>query len=114
MTNNGKPNYIYQQSSEIDYSQNRYTVGLFQRVLNAERNNVNYYINNLYISSANTMQLDLAMVNGSQGWDSEWHTLLSNQASVALGLQDGYYNVDVTFTRNFKIEVMLPPTVFPE
>lgn len=108
VANNGKPNYIYQQSSEIDYSQNRYTVGLFQRVLNAERNNVNYYINNLYISSANTMQLDFAKVSGSSGWGSDWHTILSNEATTALGLQDGYYNVDVTLVELLGTELLDP------
>lgn len=94
----GTPCHEYNQSYEIDYSQNRYTVGLFQRKLNAAKNNVNYYIDNLYIGD-DVLQLDVCPVGSSAGWVSSWSTVFSQEHLAALGLKKGYYNVDVTFVQ---------------
>lgn len=87
--------YLHNQSGEIDYSKNRYTVCLFQE--NDENDlNINYYTSNLLIDSSNTMQLDINMSIG--GWLGDWNTILSNERMKALNnLTDGYYNVDITF-----------------
>lgn len=92
--------YKYQQTAEIDYSVNRYTVGLFQRALDSEKTNVNYYIHNLYIGSNDTVQLDICSV-GNGGWGGAWATILSDSALKSLNLPQGYYNVDMTLVYEF-------------
>lgn len=94
---NGIKRYVYQQSAEIDYSKNRYTVGLSQRNLNSAKNNVNYYVRNLLINNEDELQLDINPVSGRNAWGAAWTTLLSNDDIRALNLEAGNYNIDITY-----------------
>lgn len=93
---NGQPLYEYRQSAEIDYSLGRYTVGFFQNVLNDEKNNINYYTRNFYLGAA-AVQLDVCPPTGATQWAASWTTLLSSAEMAALGLEEGFYDIDITF-----------------
>lgn len=94
-------NYTVKQYYEIDYSTTpqRYTVCLFQNKLNDENNNINYYTDNIFFGGAETgdkYQLDICPALGT-AWSSQWFSLLSQSEFDALGLEAGYYNIDLTF-----------------
>lgn len=93
--------YGYKQESEIDFAINRYTVCLFQKSTKNDYD-VNYYINNMYISTngnsrIDTIQLDVSPANGNTEWCEAWTTIISYEQMKKLNLDDGYYNIDITF-----------------
>ncbi len=92
--------YEYQQTAEIDYSVDRYTVGLFQRTLNTDKTNVNYYIHNFYLDSGASVQLDICSVD-SRGWGNAWSSILTDDTIKGFQLPQGYYNIDITFVYGF-------------
>lgn len=98
----GIPYYEYRQEYEIDYDKRRYTSGLFQRPLNAEKNNINYYTNNLHIGK-DSLQLDVNPLKSGQlymySWGTSWTTIMSHEEIRGLGLDEGYYNIDITFVQ---------------
>lgn len=90
--------YEFDQSAEINYAENRYTVGLLQHPLDKTRTNVNYYVNNVYIDKKNRMQLDICPIS-SNGWATSWSTLLTAEQIAALVPEAGYYNISVTLVK---------------
>ncbi len=84
-------NYTSKQSDEIDYTQNRYTTCLFIESLNESRTNPNYHTGNFYLDNDSVIQLDF------DDWSGTWVTILDNTALDALKLENGYYNIDLTF-----------------
>lgn len=90
------PGTAYQdkQSDEIDYTQNRYTTCLFMESLNSQKTNANYSTGNFYIDNDAHIQLDF------DDWSGTWVTILNNDTLDSLGLENGYYNIDLTFWWN--------------
>lgn len=89
--------YVYRQSSEVDYSLSRFTAGFFQHKLNDAKNNVNYYTDDFYISDSLYLQLDICPSGGNGNWSSNWYSILTVEQIRSLGLEKGYYNVDMTY-----------------
>lgn len=89
--------YEYNQMGEIDYSKNRYTVGMFQNSNKEEISKlVNYYTDNIFIGD-DIMQLDICPTT-INGWTSAWYTILGDETLKEFGLEKGYYNVDMKFS----------------
>lgn len=86
--------YQYKQSEEIDYTQNRYTTCFFIESLNSEKSNPNYYTGNFYLDNDSHIQLDF------DDWSGTWVTILDDEELDALGLENGYYNIDISFWHN--------------
>lgn len=89
------PGSAYQdkQSDEIDYTQTptRYTTCLFMESLNTQKPNANYFTGNFYIDKDAKIQLDF------DDWSGTWVTILDDEKLDSLGLENGYYNIDLTF-----------------
>lgn len=83
--------YQQKQSEEIDYTQNRYTTCLFMESLNSQKTNANYSTGNFYIDNDAHIQLDF------DDWSGTWVTILNDEKLDSLGLENGYYNIDLTF-----------------
>lgn len=89
--------YQYNQSYEKDYEQNRYTNCFSQRILNDNKNNVNYYTENFYIDSSIDIQLDICPAT-ADGWGGYWTTVLSAEQMKTI-VPDGYYDIDITLVQ---------------
>ncbi len=96
------------QSDEIDYDQNRYTAYAYYSSNNTH-STPNYYVKNYYISDStdttDTNRVDVAFFyNGissssyesSETDNTDWTTLFSDTTIKGLGLEEGYYNIDIS------------------
>ncbi len=88
---NSGDSYQTKQSDEIDYANNRYTTCLFMEELNSDKTNANYSTGNFYIDKDDKIQLDF------DDWSGNWKTILDDKVLDELGLENGYYNIDLTF-----------------
>lgn len=87
------------QSDEVDYAQNRYTVCLFRKDNELKKDDSgaplyytpNYFTNDFYYTADRAVRLD------HNDWGESWTTLMTTEQISALGLEDGYYNVNVSF-----------------
>ncbi len=90
-------NYNKKQDDEISYP-NRYTIPL-EQTSNNTVGGINYFTNNVYISSDETfsIQLDVDPLDYNGSWSGNWTSLLDNQAIKNLSLEEGYYGFDLYF-----------------
>ena len=118
----GDYTYEYDQTGEIDYSNNRYTT-IFDYVDDADISNgePNYQIKNFYVdttSTSNTYQLDVNLINSGGGWGGDWNTLLNTSDLANLGFYDsfyqnykGYFDIDMIFSQS---EFEATSLIYPE
>lgn len=87
------------QSDEVDYEKNRYTVCLFRKENKLVKDDnetplyytANYFTNDFYYSPERDIRLD------HNDWGSDWITLITTDQIKKLELEEGYYNVSLTF-----------------
>ena len=96
----GSYTYNYKQSGEVDYKLQRYTTYLLPKTVSSHLD-FNYFTDDVFIpkfpsSDLTDFSLDINVTNSTSGWTDHWASILSYEDFVALSLEEGTYDLDVS------------------